>query len=163
MIYALYTIHVLVCIFLILVVLLQQGKGADLSVFGGGSTQTAFGAVGATSLLHKLTVSSFVLFILTTMTIALVQGGPDGSSVLSGVMDEQREEILEADPTDDVVLGEDERPLTASESYDKLTGEGAPEEVEATDLEVDEDLEAREELGSVPYTAEEGDTPPDSQ
>ena len=56
MIYLLYAIHVLVCVFLILVVLLQQGKGADLSVFGGGSTQTAFGARGATTLLHKLTV-----------------------------------------------------------------------------------------------------------
>jgi preprotein translocase subunit SecG len=71
--YLVYAIHVIVCLFLILVVLLQQGKGADLSVFGGGSTQTAFGAVGATSLLHKLTVGSFILFILTTMTIAVTQ------------------------------------------------------------------------------------------
>ena len=47
MIYVLYTIHVLISFFLILVVLLQQGQGADLSVFGGGSTQTAFGARGA--------------------------------------------------------------------------------------------------------------------
>ena len=52
MIYLLYTIHVIVCIFLILVVLLQQGKGADLSVFGVGSTQAAFGARGATTLLQ---------------------------------------------------------------------------------------------------------------
>lgn len=67
----LYTIHALVCVFLILVVLLQQGKGADLSVFGGGSTQTAFGARGATTLLHKLTVASFVIFTLTTLTIGV--------------------------------------------------------------------------------------------
>ena len=66
----------LVCVFLILVVLLQQGKGADLSVFGGGSTQTAFGARGATTLLHKLTVASFVIFILTTLSIAHHEGGP---------------------------------------------------------------------------------------
>ena len=71
MIYLLYALHVLVCIFLILVVLLQQGKGADLSVFGGGSTQTAFGARGATTLLHKLTVGSFIVFILTTLLIGL--------------------------------------------------------------------------------------------
>jgi preprotein translocase subunit SecG len=82
-IYIVYTVHVLVCLFLIMVVLLQQGKGADLSVFGGGSTQTAFGAVGATSLLHKLTVTSFVLFILTTMTIAVSQTSTR-SSVVSG-------------------------------------------------------------------------------
>ncbi len=76
MIYLLEAVHILVCIFLILVVLLQQGKGADLSVFGGGSTQTAFGARGATTLLHKLTVASFVIFIFTTVSIALVKGQP---------------------------------------------------------------------------------------
>lgn len=73
MIYALYAIHVIVCIFLILVVLLQQGKGADLSVFGGGTTQAAFGARGATTLLHKLTVISFAIFILTTLLIGVPQ------------------------------------------------------------------------------------------
>ena len=84
MIYVLTFIHVVVSIFLILVVLLQQGKGADLSVFGGGSTQAAFGARGAATLLHKLTVAGFVLFTLTTMSIALMKGGT-GSSVMSGV------------------------------------------------------------------------------
>lgn len=73
MIYLLYTVHVIVCVFLILVVLLQQGKGADLSVFGGGTTQAAFGARGATTLLHKLTVISFAIFILTTLLIGIPQ------------------------------------------------------------------------------------------
>jgi len=82
-IYLLYVIHVLVCVFLILVVLLQQGKGADLSVFGGGNTQTAFGARSATTLLHKLTVASFVIFILTTVSIAIVKSGPSGT-VMAG-------------------------------------------------------------------------------
>ena len=82
MIYLLEAVHVLVCIFLILVVLLQQGKGADLSVFGGGSTQTAFGARSATTLLHKLTVASFVIFIVTTVSIALAKGTV--STVMSG-------------------------------------------------------------------------------
>ncbi len=85
MIYLFYTVHIIVCIFLILVVLLQQGKGADLSVFGGGATQTVFGARGATTLLHKLTVSSFVIFILTTLAIAVVQRREAGSSVMKGV------------------------------------------------------------------------------
>jgi preprotein translocase subunit SecG len=83
-IYLLYVVHVIVCVFLILVVLLQQGKGADLSVFGGGSTQTAFGARSATTLLHKLTVASFVVFILTTVSIALFKGGPSGGTVMAG-------------------------------------------------------------------------------
>jgi len=78
-IYLLYVVHVLVCVFLILVVLLQQGKGADLSVFGGGSTQTAFGARGATTLLHKLTVASFLIFIFTTVSMGLMKGGSSGT------------------------------------------------------------------------------------
>ena len=85
MIYLLYAIHVLVCLFLILVVLLQQGKGADLSVFGGGSTQTAFGARGATTLLHKLTVGSFIVFIVTTLLIGLPQIRRSGGTVMEGV------------------------------------------------------------------------------
>jgi preprotein translocase subunit SecG len=77
-------VHIVVCIFLILVVLLQQGKGADLSVFGGGGTQAAFGARGATTLLHKLTVASFVAFIFTTMAIGFIRtGGRD--PVLQGL------------------------------------------------------------------------------
>jgi preprotein translocase subunit SecG len=83
-IYLLYFIHVIVCLFLVLVVLVQQGKGADLSVFGGGATMTAFGARGATTILHKMTVAAFVIFILTTLGIALVEHRNSGSSVMSG-------------------------------------------------------------------------------
>ena len=88
MLYILYTFHVLTCIFLILVVLLQRGKGADLSVFGGGSTQAAFGARGTATLLHKLTVGFFVTFMFTTIAIALFQNSLHSDSVLSGVADE---------------------------------------------------------------------------
>jgi preprotein translocase subunit SecG len=84
-IYLLYTIHVLLCIFLILVVLLQQGKGADLSVFGGGSTMAAFGARSATTLLHRLTVAAFVGFVLTTLVIAYLQARMAGGTVMEGV------------------------------------------------------------------------------
>jgi preprotein translocase subunit SecG len=82
-IYLLYAVHVMVCIFLIFVVLLQQGKGADLSVFGGGTTQTAFGARGATTLLHKLTVGSFIIFVVTTLAIGLPQLR-SGGTVMKG-------------------------------------------------------------------------------
>ena len=77
------TIHVIVCLFLIGVVLLQQGKGADLSVFGGGGSQAAFGARGATTLLHKLTVIGFVGFILTTMAIGLLKTSQRNTSVMT--------------------------------------------------------------------------------
>ncbi len=84
MIYVLYVLEVVVCLFLILVVLLQQGSGADLSVFGGGATQTAFGARGTTQFIHKLTVWAFVAFILLTLAISIYKGGAAGSSVITG-------------------------------------------------------------------------------
>jgi preprotein translocase subunit SecG len=78
-------IHVLVCLFLIMVVLFQQGKGADLSVFGGGSTMSAFGARGAANVFHKLTVTGFVLFTITTLSISLVQSRQISSTVMDEV------------------------------------------------------------------------------
>lgn len=88
MIYLLYTIHIVISLFLIAIVLLQQGKGADLSVFGGGATQTAFGARGATTLLHKLTVSAFIGFIVTTLLIGIVQARSHSVSALSALPEE---------------------------------------------------------------------------
>src|ERR687891_450741 len=77
-------LHVIVSIFLILVVLVQQGKGADLAgAFGGGGSQTAFGARGATTLLHKLTTGFFVAFVVPSLTLAILQARPRGS-VMNG-------------------------------------------------------------------------------
>ena len=73
-------VHVIISVFLILVVLVQQGKGADLAgAFGGGGSQTAFGARGATTLLHKLTTTFFILFVITSMALAVLQGRPRSS------------------------------------------------------------------------------------
>ena len=85
MLYIIYAVHVVICLFLIMVVLLQQGSGADLSVFGGGGTQTAFGARSATSLLHKLTVAGFIGFILTTIAFGFLKTGGGSGSVMSDV------------------------------------------------------------------------------
>ena len=77
-------LHVVVSLFLILVVLVQQGKGADLAgAFGGGGSQTAFGARGATTLLHKLTTAFFVLFVITSIALAILQARPR-ASVMTG-------------------------------------------------------------------------------
>lgn len=119
MIYLFYAIHVIVCLFLILVVLLQQGKGADLSVFGGGSTQTAFGARGAATVLHKLTVICFVVFIVTTMSIAIMKAGPGGASLMGDVAEEESEEA--ASPADGEEAGEAESAAEGEASTESET------------------------------------------
>ena len=79
---ALVTVYVIICFFLILVVLLQQGKGADIAgAFGGGSSQTAFGARGATTFLHKLTTFAFVGFVLISMLLSIMEARPKASVI----------------------------------------------------------------------------------
>jgi preprotein translocase subunit SecG len=71
---ALIVLYIFICFFLILVVLVQQGKGADIAgAFGGGGTQTAFGARGATTLLHKLTTGAFIGFIVLSLVLTVLQ------------------------------------------------------------------------------------------
>ncbi len=85
MIYALITLHVLICFFLIIVVLLQSGKAADLAgAFGGMGSQTAFGPRGAATVLSKATTIAAVLFMITSITLTIIETrrGNIGSSVL---------------------------------------------------------------------------------
>src|SRR6478672_3884299 len=66
-------VHVVVCIFLIIVVLLQSGKAADLAgAFGGMGSQTAFGPRGSATLLSKATTISAVLFMITSLGLSIL-------------------------------------------------------------------------------------------
>ena len=84
MVVALVTVlHVIVCIILILVVLLQSGKSADLAgAFGGASTQTAFGSRGPASFLSKLTSVAAVLFMGTCVTLSIIGIRAEKESIL---------------------------------------------------------------------------------
>src|ERR1700729_3966545 len=87
MVILLVIIHVVVCLFLIGVVLLQQGKSADLAgAFGGQGSQTAFGPRGAANLLTKLTTWGAILFMVISisLTIMLARNNSTDKSVLSG-------------------------------------------------------------------------------
>jgi preprotein translocase subunit SecG len=71
--YLITTLHVIVCIILILVVLLQSGKGADLAgAFGGGATQTAFGSRGPASFLSKMTTVAAIIFMITSISLSTI-------------------------------------------------------------------------------------------
>jgi len=75
--------HVIVSIFLILVVLLQQGKSADWSgAFGGGGSQATFGARGTGTLLSRATTAAAVIFMFTSLSLTILISRPGGSSVI---------------------------------------------------------------------------------
>ena len=68
-------LYVLVCLFLVMVVLLQQGKGADLAgAFGGGGSQTSFGPRSTTNIMHRMTTGAFVLFVVLCLALAILSG-----------------------------------------------------------------------------------------
>ena len=78
-------VHVLVCLFLIVVVLLQSGKAADLAgAFGGMGSQTAFGPRGSATLLSKATTASAILFMVTSLSLSIMATRRDsgGSTIL---------------------------------------------------------------------------------
>ena len=91
MVYLLVVVHVIVCLFLIGVVLLQQGKSADLAgAFGGQGSQTAFGPRGAANLLTKLTTYAAILFMLISIALTILLSRQSGDhSVLSGTSSSQ--------------------------------------------------------------------------
>jgi len=85
--YFVIVVHVLVCLFLIGVVLLQQGRSADLAgAFGGQGTQTAFGPRAAANVLTRLTTWSAIIFMITSisLTALYVRTSSGSHSVLSG-------------------------------------------------------------------------------
>jgi len=82
--YVFIVLHVIACLFLIGVVLLQQGKSQDLaSAFGGGGTQTAFGPRGSANVLSRATTILAALFMVTSLALSMLR--PRDSSILDSV------------------------------------------------------------------------------
>lgn len=79
-------IHFIVCIFMIIVILLQAGKGADIGAAFGGGSQTVFGSRGAATFLSKVTTVSAVIFLMTSIYLAHLskERAAGGSSVMKG-------------------------------------------------------------------------------
>jgi preprotein translocase subunit SecG len=87
MIYLITVVHIIVCFFIIVVVLLQSGKSGDISAaFGGQGSQTAFGPRGAASALSKATTWSAVAFMVTSICLSIYASKHSGpASVLQGI------------------------------------------------------------------------------
>ncbi len=96
MIYLFIVIHVVVCIFMIAVILLQQGKSADLAgAFGGQGSQTAFGPRSAANLLTRVTTWCAIVFMITSisLTVMMAKKSHTQRSVLSGTQTTQSKPV----------------------------------------------------------------------
>ncbi|BDD88560.1 preprotein translocase subunit SecG [Desulfofustis limnaeus] len=82
-------VHVVVCLFLIGIVLLQHGKGADIGATFGGSSQSLFGTEGPLPLLNKITTLSAVIFMVTSVALAYIASQNSAGSVMSRAVEEK--------------------------------------------------------------------------
>ena len=93
-------IHIIVCLFLIIVVLLQSGKSADIAAaFGGMGSQTAFGPRGAATLLSKATTLAAVIFMLTSITLSIFASRRPSTSVLQNLKTQPAQSAPQKPPT----------------------------------------------------------------
>ena len=89
-------VHVIVCVFLIIVVLLQRGKGAEIgAVFGGGGGSTLFGSRGAGNFLTRLTTGAALVFMLTSLSLAYFAD----TGTRSTLFDEETPAAAEGEPS----------------------------------------------------------------
>ncbi len=105
-------VHVIVCIALIMIVLLQTGKGSDMgAALGGGSSQTLFGSTGASTFLSKATTIAAVVFMVTSFWLAYISSQRQGGSVVEN----QKTPVEQTPPaaTDTSAGKESEAPLPA--------------------------------------------------
>ena len=103
--YVIISVHILVCLFLIAIVLLQQGKGQDLaSAFGGGGSQTAFGPRGSATVLSRATTILAAMFMVTSLSLSVIKSGR--SSVLDRIQGAPAAEAIET-PAEPAAPAED--------------------------------------------------------
>jgi preprotein translocase subunit SecG len=89
MIASLTVLHVIVCMVLIAVVLLQRGKGAEMgAVFGGGASATVFGSRGAGTFLGKLTTGCAIVFMMTSLSLSYLVSQSTGERLFEGEIEE---------------------------------------------------------------------------
>jgi len=111
-------IHITVCIFLIGIVLLQHGKGADMGAAFGGSSQTVFGTDGPLPLLNKITTAGAIIFMLTSITLAYYSANMSKGSVMKNVrvVPQSTEQQIEVPAPVEVPLGRSAEGDTTTEA-----------------------------------------------
>ena len=84
-------VHIIVCVVLIMVVLLQTGKGAEMGAAFGGATQTVFGSSGPAGFLSKLTTAVAIIFMITTLTLCYLIGRLPVPTIMEKKVEQQAE------------------------------------------------------------------------
>ena len=84
-------VHVIVCVFLICIVLLQHGKGADIGASFGGSSQSLFGTEGPVPLLNKITTLAAIIFMGTSITLAYLSANKSTGTVMGNIKTQEQQ------------------------------------------------------------------------
>jgi len=118
-------IHITVCIALIMIVLLQTGKGADMgAAFGGGSSQTLFGSTGASTFLSKATTAAAIIFMVTSLGLAYLSSHRTGESIVTGTPAPVESQAAPATTTPPATGSGDAPSATGSGDAPPSTGSG---------------------------------------
>ena len=123
------TVHVIACIILVLVVLLQAGKGADMGAVFGGASSTIFGSSGAGNFLTRLTTGAAIVFMTTSLALTWVGTRGGGHSTIMPERGTPRSGVEQ--PADAAAVADDEAAAVADSAPEAAAapagGEAAPE------------------------------------
>lgn len=117
-------LHIIMCLILIAIVLLQTGKGASMGAAFGGASNTLFGGAGPASFLNKITTIAAVVFMLTSFTLAILSNrGTTSSTVLDATQTQQEQPMEQSTPTSEEKSSGDEKPKEEDSSKQDETKE----------------------------------------
>ncbi|HBH61021.1 MAG TPA: preprotein translocase subunit SecG [Nitrospiraceae bacterium] len=116
-------LHLIVCLFLIFIILIQSSKGAEMGAAFGGSSQTLFGSRGAATFLSKLTTAAAILFMITSLSLAIYS--VHRTSVMSSAPVKEAPAIPPADTTSSPLT--EQKPVAPGQGESQGTPAQTPE------------------------------------
>lgn len=119
-------VHIVVCLFLIGIVLLQHGKGADIGATFGGSSQSLFGTEGPLPLLNKITTFVAVLFMVTSISLAYISANRGSGSVMSVLSSDQPAAVEPAKQEAELVVPAEQETVNTAEQAAQPVQEEKP-------------------------------------
>lgn len=125
-------LHVLACLALILIVLLQTGRGAEMGAAFGGASQTLFGGGGGNAFMSKLTTGAAVVFMLTCLGLTYLSSAPQTKSIMQNVPAEQQQPPGPVIPEAKPVQPAPEPPTMPQNTPDTQEKPAAPESSEGS-------------------------------